>query len=78
MLGDKILVAPIAMKRAFGRKVMLPPGTWVAQGAWATEIEVVCGPANIDVTRHIYAPTILRFVARVVDVEAVLLGGMSA
>ena len=49
MLGDTILVAPVAAKGASGRAVKLPAGRWSAQGAWAAHTGTLEGPADVDV-----------------------------
>ena len=49
MLGDKILVAPVAAKGASGRAVKLPAGRWSAQGAWAAHTGTLEGPAEVDI-----------------------------
>ena len=44
MMGDFLLVAPVLEKGAVSRKVVIPPGKWLADDG-----QTVLGPAEIDV-----------------------------
>ena len=44
MMGDFLLVAPVLEKGAVSRKVVIPPGKWLADDG-----KTVLGPAEIDV-----------------------------
>ena len=45
MMGDFLLVAPVLEKGAYSRKVVIPPGKWLADDG-----QTVLGPAEIEVT----------------------------
>lgn len=52
MLGEDILVAPVTVKGATGRSVMLPPGLWAGEGGAAGcngDTGTVRGPAELRV-----------------------------
>lgn len=49
MLGDSVLVAPLATKGIRGRTVLVPPGLWGGRGAALPDHAMVQGPAKVQV-----------------------------